>query len=419
MRTAGSITLVLLFPAFAIAAGISLTTYTLSRDVIHPGESTTIDVAFSEKVKVSIKIVSSGGTEIPFYSSSGVTNPNAKDWNGTDENGVQMPAGMYTVLVTASSYADPGLTLTDSSKTITITSSGASSDIATSTPSATPASKSASTYTPPPSQLSVAVDGPQDALLEVPLHLSARVTTKSGATDPAAQITWSFGDGSSAEGNTVEKVYRYTGTYLITVKAADVSASARDELVVTVKAAKVHLLPVTGEGITIANDSDERLDLSGWRLLSDMGSFHIPEGTTILPLASVLFPFSITNLPFSLEASLRYPDGVLAAQVAPTALATEALVQLPESAPSFNTVQTVGYDETSSAENTSISGTAHENTAVRAPAAATELAAAGAALPPDESAPAADTRSTSLFRSPWTLGFLSLMTLAGGAFIFL
>ena len=283
---------------------------------------------------------------------------------------------------------------------------------ASSTQSAPAASGSASTYVPPPAALSVEVSGGEEATLEVPFLLSARATVKGGGLDSAARILWSFGDGSAGEGSAVEKIYHYTGTYLVTVTASDGTAKARDELVVTVRSAKARLLPVTGDGITVANDSNERLDLSGWHLVSDAGSFRIPDGMTILPEASVLFPFTVTNLPVSFDATLRYPDGVVAArtpQAAP-ALVAEATAQLFAPEDGFNQVQTV-----ESVPNTSISGTAHENTAVSAPRAETELAALGAALPPE----ATSSRISGLFRSPWTLSFLGLMTLAGGAFILL
>ena len=65
--------------------------------------------------------------------------------------------------------------------------------------------------------------------------------------------------------------------------------------------------------------------------------------------------------------------------------------------------------------------------AVSAPAAATELAAAGAALLPISStspedskdAEATTTPAFGLFRSPWTFGFLGVIVAAGGAFILL
>jgi competence ComEA-like helix-hairpin-helix protein len=294
-----------------------------------------------------------------------------------------------------------------------ITVGSASASTASSTVSAassTPASGGATTYVPPPQALSVGVDGSNTALVEVPLRLFAYATMKGGTVDSSAQISWSFGDGSSATGMEVEKVYRYAGTYLVTVTASDGSVRARDEMLITVTTAKIRIAAVTSEGITIANDSSERLDLSGWRLLSEAGSFRIPEGMTILPESRVLFPFSITNLPLASDATLLYPNGVIATHsVAPTsvvsALAADTLVgeQLPADKVSYKQVQEV--EPIISVRN---AVPEHEE-AVVAPAAATELAAAGAALP----------ASSNVLRSPWMLGLVSIMALAGGAFILL
>lgn len=290
-----------------------------------------------------------------------------------------------------------------------ITVGEASTSSVTATSSAPVAAGRAATYVPPPPELLIEAGDNRAAQLEVPVHFSARVTTKGGAVDPSAQVSWSFGDGSSSSGSAAEKVYRYAGTYLVTVTASDGAAQAHDELVVTVTPAKVRLLPVSGDGITVVNDAEERLDLSGWRLMSDTGSFRIPDGMIILPASSVLLPFAVTNLPFASDATLLYPDGVVAARSVALASGTE--VQLPEPIQSSNVVQTV-----ESVPSTSISGTAHENTAVSAPRAETEIAALGAALPTAE---ASSSRISGLFRSPWTLSFLGLMTLAGGAFILL
>lgn len=56
---------------------------------------------------------------------------------------------------------------------------------------------------------------------------------------------------------------------------------------------------------------------------------------------------------------------------------------------------------------------AHEE-GIRAPAGATELAPAGAALPEQKSS-----RASGLFRSPWTFGLVGVILLAGGVFIFI
>mgnify|MGYP001616280866 CR=1 FL=1 len=54
----------------------------------------------------------------------------------------------------------------------------------------------------------------------------------------------------------------------------------------------------------------------------------------------------------------------------------------------------------------------HEE-AVTAPAVATELAPAGATLPP----PVPASRASGMFRSPWALGLLGVIVVAGAAFI--
>jgi len=279
---------------------------------------------------------------------------------------------------------------------------------ATSTPN-TSAIEDTATSATAPATLSVRVSGDTDALLGVPLHLRVRVTTKGVST----QVSWSFGDGSAATGIVADKVYRYAGTYLVVVTATDGETVARDILTVTVKPAVVSVAVAVGEGIVLMNDSQERLDLSGWRLIVDTSSFHIPEGMTLLPEASALLPYAITRLPMSSEVTLAYPDGAVAAHTAPhtSGAIEEEAAQPSASVASLSGVQTV------ESVSTSISGTAYENTAVRAPAAATELAAAGAALSllPEADPPPAG----GLFRSPWTLSFIGLMALAGSAFIFL
>ncbi len=306
---------------------------------------------------------------------------------------------------------------------------GTSDASASSTASAaqdTRTSTGASTYVPPSAVLTVDAGPDRNAVLEAPLHLSASVKAKGGAPDSSAQITWSFGDGSSSTGSSVDKTYRYAGTYLVTVTATNGLASAEDEFTVVAKPALVRILAATGDGITIANDASERLDLSGWRLSVDTGFFRIPSGTILLPHANVLFPSNITNVPIALSATLSYPDGVVAARYSfPQSASIAVSVQPFPSAASSTGEQTVehpyGYDATSSEADISISGTAHEATAVSAPAAATELAAAGAAFATATTSDALPEKSHAAnpFLSPWMLGFLGVMALAGGAFILL
>lgn len=285
---------------------------------------------------------------------------------------------------------------------------------ASSTPASTSVavSESSNTSVTQSSTLSVHVSGDSVAFLEVPVRLSARVVGKG-----APQISWSFGDGSSSTGTVVEKTYRYAGTYLVVATVTDGSTTVHDDLTVTVKPAAVSIALVSGEGITLANDSSARLDLSGWRLLSGLGTFRFPEGTALLPGARVLFPFSVMNLPVASDPILTYPDGVVAAHSAPSAAPIPAIAPPSSVQPSTGPVSYSGGAKVETVTRTTPNIQPHDD-AVLAPAAATDLAAAGAALPPPETG-AAKPASSSVFRSPWTLGLFGVIAAAGGAFILL
>lgn len=326
-------------------------------------------------------------------------------------------------------------TYADIKSLITIADTQAQTDASVLLPDPSVSSSSSgasSTYVPPPSALFMDVRGAQGAVREVPLRMAVRVTTKNGATDSLATIAWSFGDGSFSTGSAVEKTYHYPGTYLVVVRATDGSAEVQQEFPVTVAAAKVRVSSVSGDGITIANDSSERLDLSGWRLLSDTGLFRIPDGMTILPGASVLLPSSITNLPIALEAALQYPNGVMAAQSVPNLPVPEAVLSIvsaaaPATQPlvaggSYKEVGTngrsAGYVEQSSVVTTKVTVQSHDEE-VLAPTAAKELAAVGAALSATSTVREGTGHLSSLLRSPWSFGLLGVIALAGSAFIFL
>jgi hypothetical protein len=204
----------------------------------------------------------------------------------------------------------------------------------------------------------------------------------------------------------------------------------RDEFIVTVRPVHVRVLGIPGTGIMIANDASERLDLSGWLLSADARSFHIPSGTVILPKASVLFSSTITNLSTTVDVALAYSDGTVVVRyplptpAAPVVTAPAGSMVVSNAQPftpqtSFNVVQTV-----EPIINTKANIQEHAE-AVLAPAATTELAAAGAALLPvsstsaQKTAPATNTRASGLFHSPWTFGLLGVIVAAGGAFILL
>ncbi|MEA1944334.1 MAG: hypothetical protein U9N07_03210, partial [Euryarchaeota archaeon] len=98
----------------------TLVTYTISNRTIAPPQTTDIDVRFSEQVSATIKIEDTVGNLInQLYSSSGVTNPSPKHWDGTYTNETTVPDGTYIVNVTGVSTTT-GLSVIDTSEAITV-----------------------------------------------------------------------------------------------------------------------------------------------------------------------------------------------------------------------------------------------------------------------------------------------------------
>lgn len=385
MRRTGLLALaVLIFPAFAYAALMNINT----------ADSKTLESLPHIGTATAQKIITYREANGPFVSIEDIRK-----------------ASSY---ISANYYADiaPLITVGDAAAT-----SSPVVDATSSPPIVSSLGSAAVPYVPPPSALIVDAGPDVNALLDVPLHFSVQVKMKGGAADPSARVRWSFGDGSALEGNTVEKMYRYPGTYLVTATATDGPTTTRDDLIVRVTPAQMHIGIATGSGIIIANDSNDRLDLSDWRLTADNGSFRIPLGTILLPESNALFPYEITRLSMTRDAALWYPDGTIAARVEEKLASTSTPAnEVQPIAPNTGSplVQTVEPAVTSS-----ISEPTREISSIVAPdEPRTAVDSPGAALAAVEAAPSA-TSIPGPLRSPWTLGLIGVVLLAGGAFVLL
>lgn len=127
-RTLGisSFVVLTLASSCAHADGIALTKYSVAPSTIYPAASigstlattSAIALGFSQRVRASITIEDASGAPVrALYSSSGVTTPSLKIWDGRDDHGALLPDGVYTILIAA---ATSTLALADSSQTITI-----------------------------------------------------------------------------------------------------------------------------------------------------------------------------------------------------------------------------------------------------------------------------------------------------------
>lgn len=427
MRIGSLLALAILAPTFVSAADSpSLAVYTISHDTIYPSAvagsglatTTAIDLAFSEAVKVSLKVVSaSGATVKSLYTSSSVTNPTPKIWDGMNSAGVRVDDGIYTVLISATSTAT-SLLMTDSSKKITIASSGGGGSSDTSeTPSdttptlvSTPSSGSGpAEYAPIPTlrlvtEISRTISSGADAVFSTVVY-----DAKSNKRDDAI-VMWSFGDGMRRTGASVFHAYYGSGEYLAVVRASTADGGAvQSEIVVTVQDASIKIASVSSRGISVINNGPRTLDLSLWKLSMGGQEFKIPEDTHILAGHTILFPSQVIELPTADSARLLYPSGEVAAEY-PLVLHTQ-----PSLAPqSYERVQAdvpPVVKKTEPITNTQTNLQTHDETVI-APTAAVKPAAVGAAS-------AVSSKIGGLLHSPWTLGLLGVVLLAGGAFILL
>ena len=430
MRPIVLFALIIFFPAFAYAEDAPvLTTYTISHDTFYPSATTesglatttTIDIAFSETVKASIKITSENGMVIKsLYTSSSVKNPDPKIWNGTRTDGTQATVGNYTILISATSTAT-GLTIIDSSKTVIVASSDSTppdpSDTANTTDiTVAPSSSSGAPpeYIPIP-MLRIVTNGDRTISSGADTAFTAAVYDGKGNRRENAVVTWSFGDGMKRTGSSVFHSYYDPGEYVVVVRATSTDGGdAFVEDIVTVKDANIKITSVSARGIALTNNGPRTLDLSLWRLSAGGKEFKIPTDTQILANRTILFPSQVIQLPMTNSATLLYPSGEVAV-VYPTvtAVSPENVILKPSPvATSYEKVQKV---EPIINTKTNIPTNEQE---VNAPSAVSATGTAeGAALAAVASAE--QPKSGGLFSSPWFLGLIGVIAFAGSAFIFL
>ena len=308
----------------------------------------------------------------------------------------------------ASTYAEiaPLITVGDTPVQQTLdTSTPTTTQTATTNQNTATASHGTSSRPPSPPALMLEIIGDDHAYPNVPLELTLRVRTPKGDDDTFATFSWGFGDGSEGAGKTIRKSYAFPGSYLVTAYSRHGDTVGKATLLVHVALATARITSATADGVTIQNDSPDTLDVSEWVIrTADNSSFRIPEHTTLAPKSAVLFPNSITRLFATGHAELYYTDGGLVAAY-------------PEPSAAEKPVATdTGLQErqaTSPAPIISPSRASHAIEPVIAPAGAASAAPAGAST-----SGALPVVGASM-GSPWIVGFLGVVMVAGAALLIL
>ncbi len=254
---------------------------------------------------------------------------------------------------------------------------------------------------------------------EVPFTAHAYDSDGSIRTD--ADLTWSFGDGAGAEGDTVAHTYSLPGTYTVSIHAAAGESEVVSLLSVRAIPVTVEIRSSNEDGIVLKNSSDTLLDLSYWKFIQGDSSFVLPRYTTLRAGQEALFPHTITHLGTSTrETILALPDGrpaqTFSSPTSTTPIVLEevsgsvAAEEVEEVSFAQPLVDSLGIQEVEEApSSTRITPNLHD-IETRAPSTVVESAVLGASV---------GLAAPELLTSPWTLSFMGLLVAAASILVIL
>lgn len=169
--------------------------------------------------------------------------------------------------------------------------------------------------TPTISQMT-AQAGPQTrvVLAGVPIIFEGKVAGLENSFSTPTHTAWSFGDGASAEGNSVSHTYYYPGEYTAVLDVVSGSLTATDRMLVRVVLPTLSLSTggdATRSFFTIQNHGGDELDISGWQVASTEDTFTFPKNTILGAKKSATFASEVTGLatPEGSVVELRFPNG--------------------------------------------------------------------------------------------------------------
>ncbi|MFA5997332.1 MAG: lamin tail domain-containing protein [Candidatus Paceibacterota bacterium] len=130
----------------------------------------------------------------------------------------------------------------------------------------------------------------------------------------SAYYLWAFGDGETGSGKTVSHIFRYPGSYMVTLDVSSgqglTPATTRLKVVVSSALLRMSRYADDSSVVVISNDGTKDIDLSSWVI--DVGSrrFTIPEHTMILAGGNITLAPETTGFRAPLSfVNIYYPNG--------------------------------------------------------------------------------------------------------------
>ncbi len=176
-----------------------------------------------------------------------------------------------------------------------------------------PDSNSGFSYVPPENLPKIKAYAGEDKTVIVGANAEFRGQAFGLEDEPLdnARYLWTFGDGTSKEGQNITHFYQYPGEYVVVLNVSSGEYSASDYLLAKAVPNKLFISEIkTGVNdpadngaswLELFNNSKEQLDIFGWQLKSGSKIFIFPKSTLVRPNAYLVIPASVSGLVF--------PDG--------------------------------------------------------------------------------------------------------------
>lgn len=163
-----------------------------------------------------------------------------------------------------------------------------------------------------------------EAGADVVAEIAQTIKFNAAASQGATTYKWYLGDGAIQDGLEATHVYKFPGTYLVTLEVTNGTETSWDQLRVSIFGGRAVInefftatASSTGQWLEIFNPTSGTLDLSGWIIEAGGKSFTVPP-FVIIPAGSYLvLSNEIMGLNFGQpgKIDLKYPNGLVVDEV--------------------------------------------------------------------------------------------------------
>lgn len=210
--------------------------------------------------------------------------------------------GPLTASEGSGNSSDSGQTTTTSNQTQTTEAASSSGTSAV------------SSYVPPPGQ-DIFADAGNDRVVIVGADTEFRgraYDRKKEVLTEKVRFSWNFGDGSTAEGQSVLHHYDYPGKYAVVLSIAQGTNAAGDRIIVAAEPARLAFSTLPDGSVAIENMAGRDLDLSHWIVRQLGRDFILPDNSVILAGSSMRISQKTLGFWSGPSAELAYPNGFVA-----------------------------------------------------------------------------------------------------------